>query len=78
MLFIELFGYKSGKLYWEFDACYLIAIGDDMCNTISRRLIYRKCVAADYFYIQQEMSVAALLIMLDVYDNPEESLCAFQ
>jgi hypothetical protein len=66
MLFIELLGLKSGKQYWEFDASYLIAIGDGMCNTISRRLICRKCVAADYFYIQQEMPVAALLMMLDV------------
>jgi len=67
MLFIEVFGLKFGKQYWEFDASCSIAIRDDLCNTISLGdRCTEKCVAAGYLYLQQEMSVTTLLIMLDV------------
>jgi len=72
MLFIEVFGLKFGKQYWEFDANCSIAIRDDLCNTIPLGdWSTGKCVAAGYVYILQEMSVTTLSIMLDVWDNSE-------
>jgi len=74
MLFIEVLVLKFGKQYWEFDVSCSIAIRDDLCNTISLSdWPTEKCVAAGYLYIQQEMSVTTLLIVLDIWDNSEMS-----
>jgi len=67
MLFIEMFGLKFGEQYWEFDASCSIAIRDDLCIMISvGDWSTEKYVAAGCLYIQQEMSVTTLLIMLHI------------